>query len=454
MSLRAILFGVTAAIAGLAVASALALLLVSTAVHSVTLELGRVIESITIAEDAQTALLLHARVEDPLTKATYAVQLRRLLERAEQFVDSEDEAALLEEASSGVERYLSARGAAAEPALQEAFAALRGLTDLNVEEARAAERRSNRLDRIHNALAIGFSVFMIGLAALSALFLRQTAIGPLMRFSQAIDRYSLGDHSTRAPESGPSEIREAAQRFNEMADSLERQRERQVAFLGGVAHDLLNPLSALKTATALWAPGRPALSPEQSERTMGLVRRQIDRLERMVGDFVDTARIEAGQLELRLVDRDLRALARESVELFAAASELHELELTVPETPVVVGCDPHRVEQVLNNLISNAIKYSPSGGRVGVKVEQREGQGALAVSDEGIGIAADELGVLFKPFSRTGSSRESIPGVGLGLYVVRRIVEAHHGRIEVTSAPGAGSTFTVLLPRRPETATG
>ena len=104
----------------------------------------------------------------------------------------------------------------------------------------------------------------------------------------------------RAPKAGPREIHEVATSFNELADTLGHQREQQLAFLAGVAHDLRNPLSALRTATSLWAPERPTPPPERAQSMMSLVSRQVDRLDRMVGDFLDAARVESGQLELEL----------------------------------------------------------------------------------------------------------------------------------------------------------
>jgi signal transduction histidine kinase len=236
-----------------------------------------------------------------------------------------------------------------------------------------------------------------------------------------------------------------ARTFNEMANSLARQQEEQLTFLAGVAHDLRNPLSALKMSAALISSDRP-LPEERLRKTMALVRRQVARLDRMVGDLLDATRIEAGRFELSLEERDARELAREVVELYLAGGSSHDLRLVLPEEPVVLRCDATRVEQVLHNLVSNALKYSPVGSRVDVRVERQGEEAVLSVVDRGIGISAEELRNLFAPFRRTGRARETAPGVGLGLSVARRIVEAHKGRIEVESRPGVGSTFRVRLP--------
>jgi two-component system, OmpR family, sensor histidine kinase MtrB len=276
-------------------------------------------------------------------------------------------------------------------------------------------------------------------------WMRRSVFRPLLDISQAMRRFGGGRKRTRAPEDGPTELREMARTFNEMANSLSRQQEEQLTFLAGVAHDLRNPLSALKMSAALINSGRP-LPEERLQKTMALVRRQVARLDRMVGDLLDSTRIEAGRFELSLEERDVRELAREVVELYLAGGSSHDLRLVLPEEPVLLRADATRVEQVLHNLVSNALKYSPVGSRVDVLVERSGEEVVLSVVDRGIGISKEELRGLFTPFRRTGRARETAPGVGLGLSVARRIVEAHRGRIEVDSRAGVGSTFRVRLP--------
>ena len=119
----------------------------------------------------------------------------------------------------------------------------------------------------------------------------------------------------------------------------------------------------------------------------------------------------------------------------------------------MIRCDPLRIEQVITNLLSNAIKYSPEGGRVDVAVAPQEDGAVISVTDQGLGISEEDQQRLFEPFRRVGLSMETIPGVGLGLFVVRRIVEAHHGRIDVTSARGKGSSFRIWIPSSPDSTT-
>jgi signal transduction histidine kinase len=136
----------------------------------------------------------------------------------------------------------------------------------------------------------------------------------------------------------------------------------------------------------------------------------------------------------------------QGVELFQAPSRGDRFDLVLPDHEVQTRCDRVRLEQVLMNLLSNAVKYSPPGSRITVTLECNGDGAVLAVADQGVGIAPEDQRRLFDPFRRTETSRAAFPGVGLGLFVVRRIVQAHGGRIEIDSAPGRGSTFRVRLP--------
>ena len=166
----------------------------------------------------------------------------------------------------------------------------------------------------------------------------------------------------------------------------------------------------------------------------------------MVGDLLESTRVEAGHIELRTEYVDLRAVAREAVELFREGSPLHDLLLDEPDDELPTRCDRLRIEWALNNLISNAIKSSPQGGPVVVKAVQVDEWAVLSVSDEGLGIAEAELPLLWEPFRRTDTSTGLVPGLGLSLFTSKRIAQAHGGDIIVTSTPGQGSTFSLRLP--------
>ncbi len=165
----------------------------------------------------------------------------------------------------------------------------------------------------------------------------------------------------------------------------------------------------------------------------------------MVNDFVDVSQIEAGRLRIESRPCDVVGLIKEVVAVLVDTTPAHRIEVSAPNVPVVVHCDPLRIEQAVENLMSNAIKYSPPDAAILVRVAREDTGVMIEVRDEGPGISDVDQQRLFKAFHRVGSY-ERIPGIGLGLFVTHGIVEAHRGTIEVVSAAGRGSTFRIHLP--------
>ena len=223
-------------------------------------------------------------------------------------------------------------------------------------------------------------------------------------------------------------------------------------FLSIASHELKTPLTILKASAQILS--RQVLQPDLNRiRITDCANRlqvQVDRLETLVADLLDASRLQQGHLELRPEPYDLREIAAEILERFQDVPERtegHRLVLDTPE-PVIGLIDPARLDQVLTNLLSNALKYSPAGGEVRLAIHRCSDQVLIAVSDQGIGTTPEEQTRLFQPFSR-GDAVRGINGTGLGLYISRQIVERHGGTIAVESQPGIGSTFTVQLPLIP-----
>jgi signal transduction histidine kinase len=465
MSLKSFTTAAVVVLGALAITAAASLVVLTTYLHRTTESLGNAVEGVRLAEALEVDLLTLHRLSSPFLlfqkeSARSVTEIESLLRihlaEALRNVQTQEERALLLEAERAISAYYLARSEARglppeqmsvelESRLEAALAPLERLVTFNVNEARATQARADRWDKFANLVGISVAALLVLGGAVLLWWMRRFVFRPLLDISRAMRRFGSGRKRTRAPEEGPAELREMARTFNEMANSLARQQEEQLTFLAGVAHDLRNPLSALKMSAALVTSGRP-LPEERLQKTMALVRRQVARLDRMVGDLLDATRIEAGRFELSLEERDVRELATAVVEVYQAGGSSHDLRLQLPEEPVLLSCDATRVEQVLHNLVSNALKYSPAGSRVEVIVAREGNEAVLSVVDRGIGISTEELRTLFAPFRRTGRAREKAPGVGLGLSVARRIVEAHGGRIEVDSRPGVGSTFRVRLP--------
>ncbi|HMI85449.1 MAG TPA: PAS domain-containing protein [Polyangiaceae bacterium] len=221
-------------------------------------------------------------------------------------------------------------------------------------------------------------------------------------------------------------------------------------FLALLSHELRNPLTPIRYS--LFVLDRAEPLSEQARRAKEIIGRQVDHLARIVDDLLDVTRISRGKIKLQRSSLDLGALVRRTVEDYAALFATNKLELdidTVPK-PLIVTGDPERIAQILGNLLQNAAKFTPAGGRVAVtlKPDQARRSALLAVRDTGVGITAEALPRLFEPFEQAAETLDrSSGGLGLGLALVRSLVEMHGGTVQaVSEGPGAGAEFVVHLP--------
>ena len=235
---------------------------------------------------------------------------------------------------------------------------------------------------------------------------------------------------------------------NERLRELDRLKDEFVAL---ISHDLRTPLTSITGYVELLESDDTGPLNEEQRRFLAIVGRNAERLFHLVNDLLFVARLQAGPLELELDDVDLAAVARESVAGAGPYAESRSigLELVAAGEAVVLG-ESGRLTQLLDNLVSNAIKFSPDGSTVTIRVGAEDGVVALEVADSGIGIPEAERSRLFERFFRASTAVSGqIPGTGLGLYIAQAIVEAHGGQIAVESDVGAGTTFRVELPTRP-----
>jgi signal transduction histidine kinase/ActR/RegA family two-component response regulator len=223
-----------------------------------------------------------------------------------------------------------------------------------------------------------------------------------------------------------------------------RQRDQFLALLG---HELRNPLGALRNASKLLE--RDAGSLPRLANPLAIIDRQIDTLTLLVDDLLDVARVTSGKISLKLSPVDLAALVRNLVDEAGRSSRERRLRLSLdaPALPVVVMGDRLRLEQVINNLLTNALKYTPPGGRIEVTVARGD-PATLRVVDTGVGISAEVLPTIFEPFTQASQTLDRAQGgMGLGLSVVRALVRLHGGEVVASSAGvGRGTEFTVRLP--------
>jgi len=293
------------------------------------------------------------------------------------------------------------------------------------------------------------AAFATAIALLAGIFVSIALARQTLRTIASLAQKTRGIQSSTADSSSAAASDEFADldaELDNLKASLSRQRHVRNGFLAGVAHDLRSPLSTLKLTSEIGA--EATLGPERFQLAMARVRRQVDRLDQLAGELRDVAGIEEGTLELRLADTDLCELVRESIDVHAQLSPHHTLTLKAHGGPVIVRCDAARIQRVMDNLIGNAVKYSPAGGPVTVAIEhaQASGEVVLLVTDSGLGIAPQDQERIFEPFQRGSVVNDTIPGAGLGLAICRRIAMAHSGSVSVTSTVGHGSTFQLRLP--------
>ncbi|QOL48771.1 PAS domain S-box protein [Massilia litorea] len=251
-----------------------------------------------------------------------------------------------------------------------------------------------------------------------------------------------------------TEQKRAEDELRRIAADLSEADHRKSEFLATLAHELRNPLAPIRTGLDLlrMAPANAATAAATAVRVHEMMDRQLGQLIHLVDDLLDIARITRGRIELKKEPIDLRTAVSMAVESSTALIHAgnHELQVTLPEEALPLDADLTRLVQVLSNLLNNAAKYTPGGGRISLAAWREGAQAVVAVTDSGIGIAPDAIGSVFEMFTQVRSSLDRAQGgLGIGLSLVRRLVELHGGRVHAFSeGRGRGSTFTVRLPLR------
>lgn len=270
---------------------------------------------------------------------------------------------------------------------------------------------------------------------------------PLKRTTHAVLQLAGNERSTPLQEEGPTEVRLLARAFNTLLDRLETLEASRKQLLANLIHELGRPLGALSSASQALLGGADEDPTLRKELLQGMDD-ELHRLQRLLDDLADLYQQAIGPLDLsmqRVTLEDWLPRVLAPWRQAALQKRLHWEQEFPPQMPVV-EMDPDRIAQVLGNLISNAIRYTPAGGKVSVSVKAEDGTINFVVRDTGPGISAEDQAHLFSPFFR-GSAQSRFPqGMGLGLSIARDLVLAHKGEISVDSAPGRGSTFMVRLP--------
>lgn len=288
--------------------------------------------------------------------------------------------------------------------------------------------------------ALPLALLVAGLTAWIAARRVTASVRHLQAGSRAI---ASGQYDLRLPEVGEDELTELARSLNTLAGALARVEETRTELIGNVAHELRTPIAAVRGYAEAAQDGiLPA------DQALAAIAREVAGMERLTHDLSLVSRVEGGRVELHLRNVPLRELLRQAQDRFQLVFEERGVTLAVelPAPEVVVRADAQRAQQVLANLLSNALRHTPAAGTVRVWTDVRGATATVAVADTGSGIAPEHLDRVFERFYRVDAARTRGDGSGVGLTIARGLARAMQGDLTVTSAPRQGSTFRWTVP--------
>lgn len=292
-------------------------------------------------------------------------------------------------------------------------------------------------------LVVGISS-LVG-AIIMGLIFANSITRPIIRTVEITKQISDGDYNIRFKDGVKTkELFGLTQAVNQMAESLEEQENERKRLTSDVAHELRTPIANVSSyleaiIEGVWEPTLERLQNCYDE---------LERISRLVSDLERLRQVENENLKLQKTEVDLLELAQATVKNFETKSEKKKVHCTVEGIHTVVFADRGRIQQVITNLVSNAIKYSNENGIVRVVIKDMVNEGIIIVEDDGIGIAKKDLNLIFERFYRTDKSRNrKTGGAGIGLTIVKAIIQAHGGKIGVESEEGYGSRFIIILPK-------
>ena len=301
----------------------------------------------------------------------------------------------------------------------------------------------NRQIWLLSLVIFGFIMLVVFFVSLSGSYFIRSIVNPVTAIGRTAQRIAMGEYDARLEKRYDDEIGDLCDTINFMAEEIGATEKMKNEFLSSVSHELRTPLTAIKG----WSETLQT-APEDRElvsRGLAVIGKEAERLSGLVEELLDFSRMESGHIVLKRQRLDVLAELEEAVFLFRDRTTRAglSLEYSGGEELLPVMGDPARLRQVFVNLLDNAVKYTPRGGRIRVEAAQLPGRVQVVISDTGVGIAPEELPRVRQKFYQTDPAN---PGSGIGLALVDEIVRLHGGRMEMDSEPGVGTAVTVLLP--------
>lgn len=299
-----------------------------------------------------------------------------------------------------------------------------------------------------NTLRLIFLLTLLGLTPIGlaiALFASRKFTAGLVRVAAAAAEIEKGNYDHRvAKQNEGKEIDDFIDVFNSMVETTKKTLTNLRNVTDDVAHDLRTPITRMRAQAEM------ALYGNGAQTLPGMVAEECDKMLSLINTMLDITRTEMGISAEALRSLELNTLLQRLVDFYSTLAEDRQMTMQcdLPDSKISIRCQPRRLEQMVANLIDNAVKYTPDGGAIHITLQQQGGNAHIIIADTGCGIPAEALPHIFERFYRADSSR-SKSGNGLGLSMVAAVAAAHNGRVDVQSAPGQGSTFTVILPLLP-----
>ncbi len=310
-----------------------------------------------------------------------------------------------------------------------------------------ARRRSEQAGVVTKQLLIIALLLGLVLASLAT----YSILAPLRRLQEHIRQIGLGNFKTAVNVAAPSDLRELVESVGAMAKKLQELDDLKAEFVSHITHELRSPLTAIHAGTQLLLEEIPGPVTGPQRETLELMVESSRQLIDMISSLLDLSKIDAGMMEYRIVSADMKRVLDTSVNKIRLLADRERIRIVIeaPRGPIFAPVDESRMQQVLDNLLSNALKFSREGGSIYLRLEsdQKEKVLRISVTDTGRGIAPESLQHVFERFYQGAvRARGGAAGTGIGLSLVKKVVEAHGGRIWVESELGQGTTMTFVLP--------